>query len=77
MAQPQVSHLMPLRKAQGSPNFRVHYICYSHTHVLKAWHLARNHHHPKASCVIVGIQIRLNRVTFCVPPEDTLSRLLL
>lgn len=75
--QPQVSHLMPLRIAQRSPKFCVHYICYSYTHVLKTWHLARNHHRPKASCVIVGIQIRPNRGTFCVPSEDTPSRLLL
>jgi len=53
--------------AQRSPNFCVYDIYYSHTGVLKAWHLARNHHHPKVSCVIVGIQIRLNGATFRVP----------
>ena len=74
---------MPLRLAQRSPNFRVYYIRHSHTHVLKAWQLARNHHHSlsrpflQTACLIVGIQIRPNQAILRVPSEDTLSRLLL
>jgi len=63
-----------LRIAERYPNFRVYYICYSHTHILKAWHLARNHYHPTASCVIVGIQIKFNRATFRVPVTRGESR---